>query len=313
MAKKSSFNINFDSLGWALSASPKGFLDPTYLHIAERFFELSNKYGFKYTIFIIGRDLENHRVAQRVKEWSEQGHEIGNHSYSHKQNLGYLDYNKLEMEVMKSHELITKVCGKEPKGFIAPAWATSAELIDILLKHNYLYDTSVFPSYFMYLASAKLWCNFRWDHRRGTIFQRRDRLVNLFASRKPYFSKGRSLIKKESGGLLIIPLPVTPLLRIPCWHTMSFLLPRAIFSLILNLCLTQKYFYYLLHPTDLFDSNDIPANYRNIQNLERLNVSLAKKRQLFHNSIDMIIKRSSQLVTLEQIAKDIIAEGKIRE
>lgn len=308
MSDKTCFNINFDSLGWALSANPKDFLDPSFFHIADRFFELSNKYGFKYTIFIIGRDLENPEVREKVGYWASQGHEIANHSYSHMQNLGYLDYNRLEMEVMKSHELITKVCGREPKGFIAPAWATSTSLLNILLKNGYLYDTSVFPSYFMWLVLAKLRWNFRKDKRKITVFQRRDLIANLFADRKPYFSNGKSLIKKDTDGLLILPLPVTPLLRIPCWHTMSFLLPQVFFKFILNSCLSQKYFYYLLHPTDVLEADDIPLKYRHIRNLERMDVSLAQKMQMFHASVETVIRHSSSIVTLEQIAKEIIAE-----
>lgn len=308
MSAKSCININFDSLGWALSTNPKDFLDPTFFHIADRFFELSNKYDFKCTILIIGRDLENLEVAERVKEWSRQGHEIGNHSYNHKQNLGYLNYNEIETEVMKSHELIAKICGKEPKGFIAPAWAASTNLIDILLKNGYLYDTSLFPSYFMWLASMKVWWNFRNDNRRFTVLQRRDRMANLFASRKPFFSNGASLIKKDNAGLLMMPLPVTPVLRIPCWHTMSFLLPRNFFNAVLNSCLTQKYFYYVLHPTDFLDRGDIPVNNRHIRNLERVDISLEKKIQMLHICIETIIKRSQNIVTLEQIAKEIINE-----
>ena len=108
---------------------------------------------------------------------------------------------------MRSHDIIAKVCGREPKGFIAPAWATSATLLDILIKNGYLYDTSVFPSYFMWPILAKLWWNFRNDERRSTVWQRRDSLANLFAGRTPFFSKGSSLIKKDREGLLIFPLP----------------------------------------------------------------------------------------------------------
>lgn len=140
MSEKTCFNINFDSLGSFLFEKNKDFSDPTFFQIADRFFELSNKYGFKYTIFVIGKDLEDTKIAQRVREWSKQGHEIGNHSYSHRLNLGHLAYGELEDEVVRSHEIISRICQKEPRGFIAPAWATSPDLIDILIKHNYLQD-----------------------------------------------------------------------------------------------------------------------------------------------------------------------------
>lgn len=312
MPEKTCFNINFDSLGWAMSSDPKASLDPTFFKVADRFFELSDKYNFKYTIFVIGRDLENPEVAERVRSWAAKGHEIGNHSYSHKQNLGYLGCDELESEVMRSHEIITKVCGREPKGFIAPAWATSAALIDILIKNGYLYDTSVFPSYFMWPALAKLWWNFRNDERRASVWQRRDRIANLFGHRMPYFSKGESLMKKDIDGLLIFPLPSTPIFRIPCWHTVSFLFPRPLFAAVLNSCLNQKYFYYLAHPADLLDRNDIRAENRDMENLERLDVSLGRKKEIFESAIELIVKRSSCITTLEEIAKDIISENRLK-
>ncbi|MBU1084262.1 MAG: polysaccharide deacetylase family protein [Candidatus Omnitrophota bacterium] len=295
MADKTCINIHFDSLGWTLSKDPAAFHDPSFFDIADRFFAVSGKYGFKYTIFVIGRDLGNPDVAARVKAWAENGHEIGNHSYGHKLNFGSLNYNELETEVMKSHEMIANVCGKEPRGFAAPGWSSSDNLTDILRKNGYLYDTSVFPSYFMWIASVKAWWNFRGDDRRGAILQRKDRLTNLFADRKPYISKG----------LLEIPLPVTAFLRIPCWHTMSFLLPKSCFEATLRSCLKLEYFSYVLHPADLIDSNDV----KDAKNIERLNVSLEDKMSRLCGSIETIIKRSGEIVTLEEIARGVM-DGK---
>lgn len=305
MSDKSCFNIHFDSLASGSLASSTDFSDPTFFDIADRFLELSGKRGFKYTISVIGRDLENPGVAQRIKEWSMAGHEIANHSYNHKENLGCLDYDELEMEVMKSHEIIAKVCGKEPKGFVAPGWAASTNLVNILLKHDYLYDTSVFPSYFMWLLLARIRWNCRNPDRKSTLLQRSDWTANLFACTKPYFSNGKSLAKKETNGLLIIPLPVTPILKIPCWHSMAFSLPKIVFNSVLASCLSRKYFYYVLHPADMMDKQDIPVNAGDTEYIYRLNVPLAEKIRMFNDSTEQIFRHSSSIATLEQIAKEI--------
>jgi len=289
---------------------PKNFTDPTFFGIADRFFALSNKYGFKYTIFIIGRDLENPEVASRVKDWYQQGHEIGNHSYSHKQNLGFLKYREIEFEVMKSHDIITKVCGEEPKGFIAPAISTN--LIDILLKNNYLYDTSLFPSYFMWLITIKLYWNLIKDVRRTELLYRKDKMLNLLGNRKPFFTDGKSLMRKSEDGLLIIPLPVTPYLRIPCWHTMSFFLPLWLYRYVLKSTLKQSYFYYLVHPADLIDLSDIPADFlKNGQVYERLDVDVSSKLRILDEECLATIKSHvSEIVTLKTIANSIILENR---
>ena len=112
MSEKACININFDSLGWFFSASPKNFLDFTFFHIADRFFELSNKYGFNYTIFVIGRDLENSAIAERVKEWSRQGHEIGNHTYSDLR-LTTMDKESVRNALNSVNLLLGKIVGKK--------------------------------------------------------------------------------------------------------------------------------------------------------------------------------------------------------
>ena len=301
------FNMNFDSLGWGFSARHERFKDPTFFRIIDRFFEFGQKHNFKYTLFVIGQDLEHPAVAERVKLWCEQGHEIGNHSYTHPQNIGYLSYNKLELEVMKSHEIITRICGKEPRGFIAPSWATSTDLIDVLQKNDYLYDTSLFPSYVLWLAIAQNWWNFRRDPRRRDILQRKDLWANLIGSRTPYLATGKSLTAHQEEGLLVLPLPVTPWLRLPCWHTMAFLLPPSLFQKILTTCLKNyTYFYYLIHPADLITLEDIPRQYQHMTTIHRLEVPLEEKEKLYRNALNIIISLSRNMVTMEEMAQSII-------
>jgi hypothetical protein len=298
MPIKSCININFDSINsWAFSRT-KGTEDPAFV-CAERFFELSRKFNFKYTIFVNGNDIECPKAAERVKQWASEGHEIANHSYSHKLNLGSLEDEEIEAEVMRSHEMIARITGKEPRGFVAPAWSFSEKLIKVLSRNGYLYDTSVFPSYFMWAASLKLWWNLRNDEQRKTIFKREDRMMNLLGGRKPFMLEG----------LLEIPLPVTPVLRIPCWHTMSMLFPKAVFGSVLDSCLGLDYFYYLLHPADLIGWSDIPEDFTNSRAIERINIPMARKAALIDNSLEKIVGRSGKIVTLEEIAREILDEG----
>ena len=311
MNNLTSININFDSLKWGFSITNKNFIDPAFFHIADRFFEFSKLYDFKYTIFVIGQDLTHPAVAERVKFWSGQGHEIGNHSYSHPQNLGSLSYNEIEQEVLKTHEIITRLCGKEPRGFIAPSWATSINLIKILLKNGYLYDTSLVPSYVLWFAVVQNWWNFKGDSRRKDILQRKDRLANLAGSRQPYFANESSLTIKQKEGLLILPLPVTPLLRLPCWHTMKFLIPKSMFQYILKSCLSNlDHFYYLTHPMDLTDLTDIPNKYRTTKTMHRMEIPLDKKKELFGESIKTIVDHSNRIVTMERLAQIISTSKK---
>ena len=76
-------NINFDSLNENLGF-PKSYRDPSFFEVFDRFLEFSNEFNFKYSIYIIGKDLENPEINSRVKAWSQAGHEIGNPKFSFK-------------------------------------------------------------------------------------------------------------------------------------------------------------------------------------------------------------------------------------
>src|SRR6185437_2262846 len=100
-------NINFDSLNEAY-AFPNGFTDRCFFQVADRFLELANKYSFKYSIFVIGKDLENPRHREAVREWARLGHEIGNHSWQHHMNLGALRIDEMRSEISRSHDAIAE-------------------------------------------------------------------------------------------------------------------------------------------------------------------------------------------------------------
>jgi peptidoglycan/xylan/chitin deacetylase (PgdA/CDA1 family) len=307
MSKISNININFDSLGWALQTN-NDFEDPTFFLVADRFMELADKHDFKYTIFVIGKDLENPAVRKVVKEWYNLGHEIGNHSYYHRPDFGSLSYLELEADIWRSHNLIKKACQKDPVGFIAPGWATSKTLTKVLIEKGYKYDTSLFPSWFMYLAEAKFLWNFKNDERRFDLFRREDYIANLLGTSKPFFTNGESLYKNyENGRLLILPLPTTKYMKIPCWHTMKFMMPERLFTYSMNNTLRSEFFYYLIHPTDLMDLNDVPKEYQNkVKVLERIDVPYRKKLELMEKSILKIKKHSASMKTLSEISDKII-------
>ena len=86
-------NINFDSL------NEVGF--PKILKIQVIFIFLIGckisliNWELNFQIYIIGKDLLNKEVAARVREWSNEGHEIGNHSWSHLINMTSLNKQKI--------------------------------------------------------------------------------------------------------------------------------------------------------------------------------------------------------------------------
>ena len=90
---------------WALSFS----FDDARRSQIETGVPLFDREGIKATFYVMPTSLESN--LGMWKDALATGHEIGNHSYHHFQNLGSLPRRTIEYEILKSHELITAACG----------------------------------------------------------------------------------------------------------------------------------------------------------------------------------------------------------
>ncbi|MDB5377982.1 MAG: ribulose phosphate epimerase [Rubritepida sp.] len=94
----------------------------------------------KATFFIPGWTVENH--TQRCEMIVAEGHEVAHHSYSHAWiDPDFPDKEVEEME--KGLDALKRVLGVVPKGYRSPAGETSDNLIRLLNKHDFLYDSSL--------------------------------------------------------------------------------------------------------------------------------------------------------------------------
>lgn len=285
------FSLNFDSLNEAFGY-PVNFDDPSFSVGFERFQNYCDKYKFNMSIYIIGKDLLNKNYFNIVGEWAKMGHEIGNHTWSHPVNLGSMKNSEIESEISRCEEIIESSTGKKPRGFIAPAWSTSQRLKNVLIKRNYLYDTSDFPSWLMFPIVGKMALNHFNKRSLFRILNRRDQWINVFGVRTPYLFEGN---------LIEFPIPTTNK-RVACWHTLSFLLGWDRYERLFRKCLKENSpFYYLVHPADLLDSSDLSFSHRH--SLERLDVPLAIKKEYFNRALEILIETGRPIVTMEQLTK----------
>lgn len=302
--KYAAININFDSLGEAYGF-PTDYRDPSFHEIADRFFAIADKYGFKYSIYIIAKDLENAESRAAVRRWADAGHEIGNHTYHHRVNLGALSDRELDEEIGRAHGLIGDTTGKAPKGFIAPVWATSPRVLEKLIALDYEYDTSCFPSWLMYPSLLKMTVNHLGNERMWSFLSRKDFAYFLAGSRRPFNTNGHLFGRgydPAQPSLTVLPLPSTPA-RMACWHTLAFMFEWPTFERILKRCLeTLDTFYYLVHPADLAQPSDLDASKK--LHLERLDVPLATKIRHLEHAIEHILGDGRTIVTMQRLAAD---------
>jgi len=290
--KVASLNINFDSIRECLKLAGVQNIeirDPAFFEVMDRFLNIADELRAKLTIFVIGSDLLNRENFKQVRKWAELGHEIGNHSFSHYQNLAEMNYSEIFDEVKKSHEIIADCIGKSPKGFISPAWSFSPQLADVLNLLEYKYDTSLFPSFFMPLIQLRLRLKSNIDGHMIPII-RKDIMGSLFGSRKPYFVSSRHPWRNKSriGKLVMLPLPTTKK-RIPIWHTMAFMMKFKRFENYLRDAINAtETFYYLIHPADLISPEIDLAFFPNFcPYIERMSIPLKRKMDYLRRSINL--------------------------
>ncbi|MGL4739238.1 MAG: polysaccharide deacetylase family protein [Sarcina sp.] len=100
--------LTFD-LNWAENDATSDILD------------VLDKYNAKGTFFIIGRWIKYpHNNEEIIKEISERGHEIGNHSFEHP-NFLKINRKQIEKEIVMTEKIIYDITGKGCKYFRFPS------------------------------------------------------------------------------------------------------------------------------------------------------------------------------------------------
>jgi peptidoglycan/xylan/chitin deacetylase (PgdA/CDA1 family) len=102
-----------------------------------RFFE---KFGLKTTWFIPGHSIET--FPEQTRMIADAGHEIGIHGYSHENPLAMTPEQE-EAVLVKCIDLIARLSGRRPTGYVASWWEFSRVTSELLLKHGIKYDHSL--------------------------------------------------------------------------------------------------------------------------------------------------------------------------
>jgi len=105
-----------------------------------RLVNLFKRFGIKTTWFIPGHSIET--FPEQTAMVVEAGHEIGIHGYTHENPIS-MTREQEEAVLDKCIELVTKVSGKRPTGYVAPWWEFSTVTNELLLKRGIKYDHSL--------------------------------------------------------------------------------------------------------------------------------------------------------------------------
>ncbi len=109
-------------------------------------FERSNNFfremGLKATYFCVGNELTNKHNASIIKQTSESGHGIANHTYNHPFGLCELSHEKINQEIELCDKTLLNITGKKPIGFRTPGYAVNTQILNTLEQLGYKYDSS---------------------------------------------------------------------------------------------------------------------------------------------------------------------------
>jgi peptidoglycan/xylan/chitin deacetylase (PgdA/CDA1 family) len=126
----------------------RGMTTPTPLSRGEfgattatpRLLQFLKERGIQSTWFTPGFTIES--WPKESAAVAERGHEIGHHSWAHIPNANQTREEE-EADLVRANENIRALTGRTARGYRSPSWDLSPHTIDLLLKHGFLYDSSL--------------------------------------------------------------------------------------------------------------------------------------------------------------------------
>lgn len=271
--------------------------DILYESAIPRFLDLFDSYNLKATFFVVGQDLLYPERLKLLKEVLSRGHEIANHTMTHREGFSFLSYQEKLQEIRDAQSIIQDKLGITTRGFRAPSNDLDSDTLKILENEGYAYDSSLMPTYYGPLLKKIKFSGLkmtRQDHYLG-------RCVYGFAPLKPYHPDPDKLWKKGNLRLLEIPITTMPWIRLPFHASFTF----ALYQMGLGSALFDLG-YALLKMTSLplnfvFHTNELstPITDQRIQRQYGLSLSLAKKYKICNHILGLIRDDFKVITSLE--------------
>ncbi|MFH1317280.1 MAG: polysaccharide deacetylase family protein [Candidatus Woesearchaeota archaeon] len=230
--------------------------------------DLLEKNDIKATLFVVGKNVEKFPELHNMIK--EKGHEIANHSYSHPTHMDKLDYKSKETEIERVEKIVWDKLKIRMTGYRSPFNKFDSEILDILDKRNYTYDSSVLPFYY------------------PGIFP----ISDLFLKRKPYHP-GKDYRKKGNRKIWEVPIssvgPFSLNGTVLCNFGINYLmiLSKIVFAQKRPLVLH-------FHTRDLVD---VPSKAIFMRQL--------KRREKVINQTLLFLKKRSRFLTMQEYCKTL--------
>jgi hypothetical protein len=266
-----------------------------------------DKLQIKITFFVVGQDAaikDNHHLLKSI---IERGHEIGNHSFHHESWLKTYTKENIEEEIENAEEAIFSATGIRTNMFRGPGFSWSNDLLQVLQKRNYIFDTSLLPTYISPLMRRYYF----WKSKLSK--EEKNNRKELFGSFREGFYplKPYKWIFRNNKKLLEIPVTTMPIFKIP-FHQSYLLYISGVSVSLMKLYLRFAIFMckitntqpsYLLHPLDRIGKDYVPS----LEFFPGMSIKSEKKLKIFKIAISTL-KKHFELLPMSEFAKRISAE-----
>lgn len=105
-----------------------------------RILDLLRKHAIPASWYVPGHTLETY--PDQCKRIFDAGHEIGHHGWTHRPPAS-LSREEEEAELVRANDCIKRLTGRAARGYRSPSWDLSRHSVDLLLKHGFIYDSSM--------------------------------------------------------------------------------------------------------------------------------------------------------------------------
>ncbi len=116
-----------------------------------RILETYRRLGLRQTFFMPAWVMQAYPAT--VEAILAQGHEIGHHSWCHEDPMDHSDDHEAEL-FERALDVHVAMTGRKPRGYRAPVYSITPPMVDRLIAHGMLYDSSMMADDLPYLVTT---------------------------------------------------------------------------------------------------------------------------------------------------------------
>jgi peptidoglycan/xylan/chitin deacetylase (PgdA/CDA1 family) len=288
----------------------KGF--PSYLDlVVPRILSFLSDRDIHITFFIVGQDAALQKNHDALRQISDAGHDIGNHSFNHEPWLHLYSKEEIHAELELAEVAIEEATSRKVSSFRGPGFSISTAVLNALNERGYAYDATAFPNILNPLARAYFFA------KSDLSKEERKRRAGLFGSFadalrpvKPYYWE------LESTSLFEFPVTTMPIFKTPIHFsyliylaTFSKTIARLYLRFVIALCkLTNTEPSLLLHPLDFLGADDDD----DLRFFPGMNIPSQEKIALMSEFFELLTKSFNPITLADHAARYQQGDRKLR-